>query len=77
MTTRYIDNALRDYETRATKGKKERRTSKAKKADSLADETIHSALRLSLQRILRESPPQDGAKSRDFSVYTGACARLR
>lgn len=70
---RYIDNEIRDFQVGgAAVNKKERKSSKARKADAFEDELIHSALRLSLQRILREAPPVDAARSRDFSVYTGA-----
>ena len=70
---RYIDNDIRDFQAPAP-GKKERRTSKVKKADAVENDRVHAALRLSLQRILRENPPQEGAKSRDFSIYTGQCS---
>ena len=69
---RYIDNDIRDFQAPAP-GKKERRTSKVKKADAVENDRVHAALRLSLQRILRETPPPEGAKSRDFSIYTGRC----
>lgn len=69
---RYIDNDIRDFQAPAP-GKKERRTSKVKKADAVENDRVHAALRLSLQRILRETPPPEGAKSRDFSIYTGGC----
>ncbi|CAN0094198.1 unnamed protein product, partial [Ectocarpus fasciculatus] len=72
MALRYIDNEIRDFQVGgAAVSKKERKSSKARKADAFEDELIHSALRLSLQRILREAPPVDAARSRDFSVYTG------
>lgn len=70
---RYIDNEIRDFQAPAP-GKKERRTSKVKKADAVENDRVHAALRLSLQRILREIPPPEGAKSRDFSIYTGGVA---
>lgn len=70
MASRYIDNELRDFQPPG-KGKQQRRSSKARKADAIEDVLLHSALRLSLQRILRETPPADAARSRDYSVYTG------
>ncbi|CAM9962804.1 unnamed protein product [Pylaiella littoralis] len=72
MALRYIDNEIRDFQPPDKGGgKKERKNSKGRKADGLEHAMIHSALRLSLQRILRETPPAEGAKSRDFSIYTG------
>ena len=69
MTARHIENEIRDF---SIGPKKERKGSKGRKASGVEDAVLHSALRLSLQRILRETPPSDAAKSRDFSVYTGA-----
>lgn len=69
MTARHIENEIRDF---SLCPKKERKGSKGRKANGVEDAVLHSALRLSLQRILRETPPSDAAKSRDFSVYTGA-----
>lgn len=69
MASRYIENEIRDF---SLLPKKERKGSKARKAIGVEDAILHSALRLSLQRILRETPPYEAAKSRDFSVYTGA-----
>lgn len=69
MAARHIENEIRDF---SLCPKKERKGSKGRKANGVEDAVLHSALRLSLQRILRETPPSDAAKSRDFSVYTGA-----
>lgn len=74
MAARYIENEIRDF----TVGpKKERKGSKGRKANGVEDAILHSALRLSLQRILRETPPSEATKSRDFSVYTGADRKRR
>lgn len=66
MTARYIENDMRDYAVGPAPKK-----GKARKANAIEDSIMHSALRLSLQRIVREQPPAEAAKARDFSVYTG------
>lgn len=64
MAARYIENELRDYALAPAP----RNKGKVKKNE---DAAVQSALRLSLQRIVWETPPAEAAKSRDFSVYTG------
>lgn len=66
MTARFIENDIRDFVVGPAPKK-----GKARKASAVEDAVVHSALRLSLQRIVRETPPAEAAKSRDFSVYTG------
>lgn len=68
MSARYIENELRDFDVYPKKARK----GKTRKGNGAVEDAIlHSALRLSLQRILRETPPSEMMKSRDFSVYTG------
>lgn len=70
---RYIEHDMRDFAVSPAP----RNKGKARKAIAEEDAALHAALRLSLQRIVREAPPAEAAKSRDFSVYTGGAGRLR
>lgn len=69
MSARYIENEIPDFGANPKKARK----GKSRKGNGVEDAILHSALRLSLQRILRETSPSEVIRSRDFSVYTGVC----